>query len=200
MGLNGSHCLKLLILFLVSLTFFTENEAANSNIRTTKGNDDEVEKVSCAKPLRKKTRRPATTGIDDITDEMIEIHKEFTDAHGLDQFVANNDMRRSEEPIEWLQSTVYYSFHVISASRNWCEVQTKAGCDLVYPLGVALNVAVIPGFMKLDDVVQLWYNERSSYDPTKSIIENVQRGYNRGYEVRTILVIVHTDAWTTKSR
>lgn len=73
-------------------------------------------------------------------------------------------------------------------SKNWCEVQSRAGCDLVYPLSVALNAAIVPAFMKTDDVVQLWYNERSNYDAKKSILDNIKQGYDNGYEVGSIII------------
>lgn len=57
---------------------------------------------------------------------------------------------------------------------------------MVYPIDVALSAAVVPAFMKIDDVAQLWYNERSNYDAKKSVLENVKKGYSKGYEVRPI--------------
>lgn len=58
-----------------------------------------------------------------------------------------------------------------------------SGCDLLYPLDVAFSAAVVPAFIKMEDVAQLWYNEKSNYETKKSLIENVKRGYEKGYEV-----------------
>lgn len=84
-------------------------------------------------------------------------------------------------------------------SNTFCSVQQIAGCDLLFPIGIyadvftglysillnagiALNGAVVPAFLKIDDVAQLWYNERSNYDPKKSLLDNVKEGYTKGFE------------------
>lgn len=84
---------RILFLFAVLLINSTVTESASNN-SALQDDAEPPETVSCIKAKKRPRRTPPSGGIDDITEEMVEIHKQYTDAHSVGQFIPNDEMRK----------------------------------------------------------------------------------------------------------